>query len=54
MKSSQKTVFAWLVLVMMTVVLLQTAKVNPLEKKITFPQFIEAVAKRRTKPRIIS
>ena len=32
-------------LVMMTVVLLQTAKVNPLEKKITFPQFIEAVKK---------
>lgn len=43
MKSSQKTVFAWLILVMMTVVLLQTARVNPLEKKVTFPQFIEAV-----------
>jgi len=45
MKSSQKTVFAWLLLVMMTVVLLQTAKVNPLEKKVSFPQFIEAVKK---------
>lgn len=45
MKSSQKTVFAWLVLVMMTVVLLQTARVNPMEKKISFPQFIESVKK---------
>lgn len=45
MKSSQKTVFAWFILLMMTVALLQTAKINPLEKKISFPQFIESVKK---------
>lgn len=45
MKSSQKTVFVWLMFVFGTLILLQTAKVNPLEKKITFPQFIDSVKK---------
>src|SRR6476620_1379877 len=43
MKSSQKTLIAWLLLVVMTVLLFQTARVHKLEKHLTFNKFIEHV-----------
>lgn len=45
MKSSQKTLFAWMLLALMAVVLFQTAHVNKGTKKIPFNKFIEAVKK---------
>lgn len=47
MKSSQKTLVVWLLLVVATVMLFQTARVNQTEKKISFPQFIEHVKNKR-------
>jgi cell division protease FtsH len=43
MKSSQKTLIAWLLLVVATVMLFQTARVQKTTKRITFNQFIELV-----------
>lgn len=43
MKSSQKTLIVWLLLVVATVMLFQTARVRPADKKITFQQFIQYV-----------
>ncbi len=43
MKSSQKTLIAWLLLVVATVMLFQTARVQKNTKRITFNQFIEQV-----------
>ncbi len=45
MKSSQKTLFAWMLLALMAVVLFQTAHVNKGTKKIPFNKFIESVRK---------
>jgi cell division protease FtsH len=45
MKSPQKTLIVWLVLMMMTLFLFQTAKIKRAEKRITFPKFIELVKK---------
>lgn len=45
MKSSQKTLFAWLLLALMALVLFQTAHVNRGTKKIPFNKFIEAIRK---------
>ncbi len=43
MKSSQKTLIAWLLLVVATMMLFQTARVQKTTKRITFNQFIELV-----------
>ncbi len=43
MKSSQKTLVAWLLLVVATMMLFQTARVQKTNKRITFNQFIELV-----------
>ncbi|MBY0370694.1 ATP-dependent zinc metalloprotease FtsH [bacterium] len=43
MKSSQKTLIAWLLLVVATMMLFQTARVQKTSKRITFNQFIEQV-----------
>jgi len=43
MKSSQKTLIAWLLLVVATMMLFQTARVQKTTKRITFNQFIEQV-----------
>ncbi len=43
MKSSQKTILAWLILVVATVLLFQTARVNHTEKHLTFSEFLQAV-----------
>ena len=43
MKSSQKTLIAWLLLVVATMMLFQTARVQRTTKRITFNQFIEQV-----------
>ncbi len=45
MKTSQKTILAWLMLVVATILLFQTARVNRLEKKLAFAKFIEHVKK---------
>jgi cell division protease FtsH len=45
MKSSQKTLLAWLALMVATVLLFQTARINKHEKKLTFNKFIEHVKK---------
>jgi cell division protease FtsH len=45
MKSSQKTLVAWLLLVVATVLLFQTARVQKHEKHLTFAKFIEHVKK---------
>ena len=45
MKSSQKTIFAWVLLGLMAIVLFQTARVAKGDKKITFNRFIEGVKK---------
>ena len=43
MKSSQKTLIAWLLLVVATMMLFQTARVQKPNKRITFNQFIDLV-----------
>jgi cell division protease FtsH len=43
MKSSQKTILAWLILVIATVLLFRTAQVNHPERRLTFNKFIETV-----------
>jgi cell division protease FtsH len=43
MKSSQKTVLAWILLVVATLFLFQTARVNRNEKRLTFSSFIDHV-----------
>jgi len=43
MRSSQKTLIAWLALGFMTLLLFQTAKINHPEKKLAFNKFIEHV-----------
>jgi len=43
MKSSQKTILAWFLLVVATLFLFQTARINRNEKRITFNKFIEYV-----------
>jgi len=43
MRSSQKTLIAWLALGFMTLLLFQTAKINQPEKKLAFNKFIEHV-----------
>ena len=45
MKSSQKTIFEWVLLGLMAIVLLQTARVAKGDKTITFNRFIEGVKK---------
>jgi len=49
MKSSQKTLFAWFLLAMMAMVLIQTARQAHGDRKITFNQFIDAVKKNQVK-----
>lgn len=47
MRSSQKTLVAWLLLVVATVMLFQTARVQRQDKKLPFPQFIEHIKSKR-------
>ncbi|MBI4403975.1 MAG: ATP-dependent metallopeptidase FtsH/Yme1/Tma family protein, partial [Deltaproteobacteria bacterium] len=47
MKSSQKTVLAWLALFVATILIFQTAHVNRTEKKIPFNKFIEHVKQKQ-------
>lgn len=42
---SQKTIFAWFLIAMMSIVLFQTARVAHSDRKITFNRFIDAVKK---------
>jgi cell division protease FtsH len=43
MKSSQKTILAWLILVIATLLLFRTAQVNHPERRLSFNKFIESV-----------
>ncbi len=43
MKSTQKTILAWLILVIATVLLFQTARVNHTEKRLNFNEFMDQV-----------
>ncbi len=43
MKNSQKTIFAWFLLAMATVLLFQTARVQKPERRIPFNKFVDAV-----------